>query len=66
MGMRPEKTVSPIVEDPIPLLSEKSLVFESDPFSKEHERIRHYHAKLVFKDGEFLVRILFAPYLRQH
>jgi hypothetical protein len=60
MRMIPEKRSSRILEDAIPSLPEKDLVFEPDSLLKGHERIWHYHTKLVFKDGEFLVRILFA------
>lgn len=43
---------------PIPMVFEKELAFEPDSPSEEHERIRDYHSKLVFKDGEFIVRIV--------
>jgi len=36
------------------------LVFEPDLSSGEHERIWYYRTKLVFKDGEFFVRIHFS------
>lgn len=39
------------------MLSEKYLLLEPDFSSNAHERIWHYQTKLVFKDGEFLVRI---------
>jgi hypothetical protein len=40
----------------IPMVFEKEFAFEPDTSSEEHERVRDYHSKLVFKDGEFLVR----------
>ena len=60
MGMIPEKRASRVMENATPVLLEKDLVFEPDLSSNEHERIWHYHTKLVFKDGEFLVRIYFV------
>lgn len=57
MRMIPEKRYSRIAEDVIPAFLEKDLVFDSNFSSKEHEGIWHYRTKLVFKDGEFLVRI---------
>ena len=56
----PEKKYSDGVEDAIPVLSREGLVFDPDLSSKEHETIWYYHTKLVFKDGKFLVRILFV------
>lgn len=58
--MIPEKRASRVMENATPVLLEKDLVFEPDLSSNEHERIWHYHTKLVFKDGEFLVRIYFV------
>ena len=57
----PEKRYSGSMEDAIPILLEKDPAFEPGFSSKERERIWHYHSKLVFKEGEFLVRtVLFA------
>lgn len=50
------KRHSGAVEDVIPMIFEKGFVFEPDSFSEEQEKIRDYRSKLVFKDGEFLVR----------
>jgi len=60
MRIIPEKRSSRILETAIPVLL-KDLAFEPD-FSSltEHERIWYYQTKLVFKDGEFLVRIHFT------
>ena len=55
MKMLPEKKHSDTREDAIPIVSE-DLVFGLNPPSKEQEMIWHYHSKLVFKDGKFLVR----------
>ena len=60
MRIIPEKGYSDSVEDASPILGEKGLVFEPDFSPKEDPRIWHYHTRLVFKDGEFLVRTLFA------
>lgn len=60
MRIIPEKRSSRVFEDAIPALLEKDLMFEPDLSSKERERIWHYHTNLVFKDGEFLVRISFT------
>ena len=60
MEMIPEKRSSRILENPIPVLLEKDLMFEQDFSSKGQEKIWHYYTKLVFKDGEFIVRIPFA------
>lgn len=57
IGITPEKMHPTIVEDVIPVIFEKDFVLEPNS-SKELERIRDYHSKLVFKDGEFLVRIV--------
>ena len=57
MKMLPEKKHSDATEDGIPIVSE-DLVFELDSPSKEQEMIWHYHSKLVFKEGKFLVRPL--------
>ena len=54
----PEKRHSTILEDIIPTGFEKDSVFEPD-LTREQEKILDYHAKLVFKDGEFLVRTTF-------
>ena len=54
----PEKRHSSVLEDIIPTDFEKDSVFEPD-LTREQEKIRDYHAKLVFKDGEFLVRTTF-------
>lgn len=65
MRMLPEKK-SGGVEGAAAVLSEKGLAFESESSSKEHEMVWHYHTKLVFKDGKFVVRILFAPQPEPH
>lgn len=56
----PEKRHSSVLEDIIPTGFEKDSVFEPD-FTREQEKIRDYHAKLVFKDGEFLDLELLDP-----
>ena len=66
MRMRPNKRSSRIVEDAIPIPLEEDLVFEPNHLPKEHERIWHYHTKLVFKDGDFFVRVPFTSYLGPH
>lgn len=58
MKMLPEKKHSDAMEDTIPTVSDKDLVFGLDPPSKEQETIWYYNSKLVFKDGKFLVRAL--------
>jgi hypothetical protein len=64
MKMKSEKKRSEKVEDAASVLSEKDLAFDPEFSSNEHERAWHYHDKLVFKDGKFLVRIVFISYLR--
>lgn len=66
MKIKPEKRDSDRVEDAASMLSEKVLAFDPEFSSNEHERIWHYHSKLVFKDGKFLVRIAFISYLRPY
>lgn len=53
--MKPEKRHSTVVDNILPMLFEKGFAFGPDT-SEEHEKIRDYHSKLVFKDGKFLVR----------
>ena len=60
--MLPEKRYSDGAEGATSVPPEEGLVFEPDFSSKEHERVLHYRTKLVFKDGEFVVRIPFTSY----
>ena len=57
------KRNSGAVQDLIPIFYDDGFAFEPDPTSQEHEKIRDYHSKLVFKDGEFLVRTVIASRL---
>jgi hypothetical protein len=60
MRIAPEKRYSDILEDVIPVLLENDFEIEPDFSLTKDERIWHYHAKLLFKDGEFLVRAVFV------
>jgi hypothetical protein len=66
MRMIPEKRYSGSVEDATPVLLEKVLVFGPDFSSEGNMGIRHYHTRLAFKDGEFLVSIPFTSSLGPH
>ena len=60
VGTSAEKSLrySSNLESTIPVDFDKDFVFEPEFLATEQERILDYHAKLVFKDGEFLVCVI--------